>query len=337
MSGAKRYLITGAAGFIGSNLTCRLVNSGFEVLGVDNFNSYYSNDLKNRRVEELLSPHGVSVRKHDLAELGETRRLIEKFSPDTVIHLAAQPGVRTPLDKSYEYITNNIVAFSNVIQSTVELEIPNFLYASSSSVYGNSTSNSYSEDDQDLRPISTYGATKLANELLAPTFISGSQTRARGLRFFTVYGPWGRPDMAYFRIINSAINAIPFRKFGQGEVRRDFTYVDDITAMIEALSEELLLKPLGHSDVVNIGGGRPHSLNELIQEINSHFQFKIETDLLDDNPKDTKYTCANTDKLLELVGSAPITTMTEGVAKTLKWATRPDVRDNLQNWVKASI
>ena len=162
---ALKYLVTGAAGFIGSNLSARLAKSGNEVLGVDNFSPYYSPKFKELRVGEFLTPNGIEVKQINLSDITDVEKIVRGFKPDVIIHLAAQPGVRTPLGKSYQYIQNNLVAFANILQTTIEESVPEILYASSSSVYGNSTRKTYKEDDLSIRPISIYGATKLANEI----------------------------------------------------------------------------------------------------------------------------------------------------------------------------
>ncbi len=332
-----RFLVTGAAGFIGSNISARLANSGFEVVGVDNYNAYYSPGLKKLRVEELLKPLGISVEPLDLTEIQSVRSLVRAFQPDTIIHLAAQPGVRTPIEKSDLYIQSNMVAYCNVLQTAVEFSVPNFLYASSSSVYGNSKDYPYREDNKSIVPISIYGATKLANEILAPVYISGTNTRARGMRFFTVYGPWGRPDMAYLRVINSALNGSEFKKFGNGQVKRDFTFVDDITRMIESLASQLKTCEAGFADVVNIGGGNPHSLNDLVREVSSQVNSEIiisETSL---NPLDTDYTFADVTRLIELTGQKPEIRLETGVSETIAWAKRPNIRRSISSWVDSTI
>ena len=328
--------MTGAAGFIGSNLSARLAMSGCEVLGIDNFSTYYSPELKRLRVKKVLDPHGVEVKEIDLNNVHLTHSLMKSFQPHTVIHLAAQPGVRTPLEKSDAYIQNNLVSFANVIQSSVELGVPNFLYASSSSVYGNSIDFPYREDNKSIVPISIYGATKLANEILAPAYIAGSKTNARGMRFFTVYGPWGRPDMAYFRIIDGALNGSEFTKFGSGEVKRDFTFIDDITQMIECLAKELTKREPGFSDVVNIGGGNPHSLNDLIEVISHQIDSKIEISESGRNPTDTEFTSADVGKLVQLTGSKPEINLEEGVRRTIAWASQPGISENLQKWAAST-
>ena len=332
-----RFLVTGAAGFIGSNLAARLAVSGHDVVGIDNFNTYYAPELKRLRKEKLLDPHGITIQEFDLCDLGQTASTIRNFKPDSIFHLAAQPGVRIPLGSSNLYVQNNLVAHANILQTAVECEVPNFLYASSSSVYGNSTADTFSETDNSIKPISIYGATKLANEIVTPAFVQRSNTRARGLRFFTVYGPWGRPDMAYFRLIDAGINGTNFTKFGGGEIKRDFTYVDDITSMIERLDKQLSQTPAGHSDVVNIGGGKPHSLNDLIEVISATSDSKLNLQVTDSNPNDTKFTSANVEKLITLIGEKPEINLNSGVTKTFEWASQPEVRQQLLNWIKSTI
>ena len=331
-----KYLVTGAAGFIGSNLSAQLAKSGHQVLGVDNFSPYYSPLLKEARVDYFLTPQRIAVERTDLSDLASVEKIVRGFKPDVLVHLAAQPGVRTPLGKSFQYIQNNLVAFANILQTAIEESVPNILYASSSSVYGNSTATTYKEGDLSIRPISIYGATKLANEILTPAFISGSQTRARGMRFFTVYGPWGRPDMAYFRIIDSALNGSEFKKFGGGEIKRDFTFVDDITATIEKLSYELTTRHEGYSDVVNIGGGNPHSLNDLIDVIGSQLGSKPSVLELESNPNDVGFTCADVTKLEGLVGSIPIVNLETGVKETIEWAQRKGIKEHLNEWINST-
>ena len=331
-----KYLVTGAAGFIGSNLSARLAKSGNVVLGVDNFSPYYSPRFKELRVNEFLKPYGIDARRIDLSDNSEVEKVVREFKPDVIIHLAAQPGVRTPLGKSYQYIQNNLVAFANVLQTAIEESVPEILYASSSSVYGNSTETTYKEDDLSIRPISIYGATKLSNEILTPAFINGSKTRARGMRFFTVYGPWGRPDMAYFRIIDSILNGTEFNKFGGGEVKRDFTYVDDITATIEKLSKELTARPAGFSDVVNIGGGNPHSLNELIEVISKQLGSKPSISESISNPNDVSFTCSDVSKLNELISSVPAIDLETGAKETIAWAQRDGIKEHLGEWINST-
>ena len=331
-----RFLVTGAAGFIGSNLAARISKSGHTVLGIDNLSPYYSADLKQLRVEHFLTANDIQFECLDLLELAKLRKTIANFNPDAIVHLAAQPGVRTPVGESYQYIDNNVTAFSNVLQTCIELEVADFLYASSSSVYGNSTEIPYRENDSSIRPISIYGATKLANEILAPTYISGSKTRARGMRFFTAYGPWGRPDMAYFRIINSILNGAEFSKFGGGEVKRDFTYIDDITSMIEILANELKSHPFGFSDVVNIGGGKPHSLNDLISITSKLLKAEPKILVKETNRNDTRVTCADISYLEDLTRHSIVVDLESGIDMTINWAKAPEISGMLDKWVNST-
>ena len=201
-----KYLVTGAAGFIGSHLCHKLTTEGNAVIAIDNFSDYYDVNLKKLRVEKLLTPLQLKVLSVDISDKNSIDELIVNSKPEVVINLAAQAGVRLPTDQIHKYVNSNLVGFSNVLQSTVSNKIPYFLYASSSSVYGDQAAIPYTESEQKLHPNSFYGATKLANELLTPTLIKNSATIVRGLRFFTVYGPWGRPDMAYFRMIANVVS-----------------------------------------------------------------------------------------------------------------------------------
>lgn len=331
-----RYFVTGASGFIGAHLASQLIFEGHEVLGVDNFNSYYSPELKILRRDDLKNRYSVNLKDIDICDTKSLKEEISNFQPDSIIHLAAQPGIRLPLNMSHEYIRNNILGFTNVIEAAIALEIPNFLYASSSSVYGNSTKIPFLETEEGIKPISLYGSTKLCNELLASSYISNSNTRSRGMRFFTVYGPSGRPDMAYFRLVASALTGNRFRLFGDGNVKRDFTYVGDIVRMIIALDKELMSRPKGHVDVVNIGGGDPHSMLELINAIEDKTGLKVAIQQEGSNKVDTKFTCASTNLIQDLTGIAPNTKLSEGLDQVLAWAMLPNVSQNLIKWSEST-
>jgi len=333
----KRVLITGVAGFIGYQVAMQLLKDGaVEVIGIDILSDYYAVDLKESRLIQLKSFQSFHFEKLDICDYSGVDLLLAKYRVDTVIHLAAQAGIRLPFDQYSRYIDSNLTGFSNSLYLSAKNGISNFIYASSSSVYGNSTAKTYKEGDLAIRPISIYGATKLANEILTPAFISGSQTRARGMRFFTVYGPWGRPDMAYFRIIDSALNGSEFKKFGGGEIKRDFTFVDDITVTIEKLSYELTTRHEGYSDVVNIGGGNPHSLNDLINVIGSQLGSKPSILELESNPNDVSFTCADVSMLNDLVNSVPVIDLETGVEKTINWAKQVGIKENLNEWINST-
>ncbi len=332
-----KTLVTGAAGFIGSHLCNLLSATGHEVLGVDSFRDYYSPDLKKQRVKSLLSDSGILFKELDLLEYENLEQLIGNFRPDSIFHLAAQPGIRLPIAKSRRYAQDNLVAHTNLIQAAVMNEVPNFLYASSSSVYGNSTRIPFSEDDWDLNPVSLYGSTKLCVEKLTPHYVKNSNTRARGLRFFTVYGPWGRPDMAYFRLIASAIDGRKFALYGDGSIKRDFTFINDITESIIQLDQELQKHEKGFSDLVNIGGGNPHSMTDLIETIEAQLQTRVQLDVQGSNPNDSKVTSASTEYLESLIGKREFTSVEEGIGKVISWSKENHIHKQLRNWINSTI
>ena len=330
-----KYLVTGAAGFIGSHLCQRLATEGNEVIAIDNFSDYYDVNLKKLRVEKLLTPLQLKVLSVDISDKNSIDELIVSSKPEVVINLAAQAGVRLPTDQIHKYVNSNLVGFSNVLQSTVSNKIPYFLYASSSSVYGDQAAIPYTESEQKLHPNSFYGATKLANELLTPTLIKNSSTIARGLRFFTVYGPWGRPDMAYFRMIANVVSGSEFNFFGDGSVERDFTYIDDAVNSVIGLSKELDKRKPGYSDVVNLGGGRPLSMNYLLDNINKISKAEVKFNRQSSNSNDAKKTMSDSSYIQSLIGSKPETKLEDGINKTYQWALQSDISAQLNNWVKS--
>lgn len=331
-----KALVTGGAGFIGARLCSDLAKSGFEVLSVDVLRPYYSPELKKLRISEFLNSERIHFLECDLVDFESINEIVRNFQPTTIFHLAAQPGVRVSVGESHKYVQDNLVAHSNVMKSAVLNCIPKILYASSSSVYGNGSKPPFSESELTLKPVSLYGSTKLANEIMSPNFIKGSSTRARGLRFFTVYGPWGRPDMAYFRLIASVLDGKEFNLFGDGQLRRDFTFIDDITRMTIMLDYQLNLMPAGTSDVVNIGGGAPYSMNDLIAGIEKKIDKKIEIKYMDKNPNDTEFTIADTSLIQKLTGTKPSIDLETGIEQVINWASSPEVRTKLRDWVDST-
>lgn len=327
-------VVTGGLGFIGAHVASALADSGEEVIIIDSLTDYYSVDLKLKRKNHLLGKvSSKNFVNFDLVDRLSLSKLLEEVKPRTLIHLAAQAGVRLPIASTHKYVDSNLTGFSNVLQCVVEQEVPNFLYASSSSVYGDSTQVPYREDAVGLSPISFYGATKLSNEILAKALTTGSNTRSRGMRFFTVYGPWGRPDMAYFRLGASVLTDYIFHRYGDGSVRRDFTYVEDTVKGILMLKDQLKNEIPGFSDIVNLGGGNPHSLNDLISELEQisgkRIQIANETKAMGD----VLQTVADSSYLQQLTGFAPSITLNEGVSKFYKWASEKENRDSLKNWI----
>lgn len=327
-----RYLVTGAAGFIGAHLSSSLAKDGHTVVGIDTYNDYYSPDLKRARVEEIVLPTGVEVIELNLEDDLAVNLFINKFMPDKVYHFAAQPGVRLQVKDYSIYVNRNIVGFSNLIRSCVINQIPDFIYASSSSVYGNPMESSSSEKSPFLNPVSFYGATKLAGEILVSSMVKNSQTRARGLRLFTVYGPWGRPDMAYFRLLTSLLTDYPFQMFGDGSIRRDFTNISDITKFTSLLSTELSNHEYGFHDVVNIGGGNSVSLINMIETFEEIIGKKIILNNFDRNLNDVNFTNANPNYLESLVGSKPEIRLYEGLSEVFKWASTLTDINQLKYW-----
>ena len=321
-----KVLVTGAAGFIGSALSSVLANRGFQVIAIDSISDYYSIELKKRRVSEILIPSGVEFMEIQLADSETVSNLFGENRFDHVFHLAAQPGVRVPMEKSGSYVRDNLIGFSNVLINSVTSNVQNFLYASSSSVYGNSSRFPYREDERDLHPLSFYGATKLSNEILANSSVLNSSTRARGLRFFSVYGPWGRPDMAYFKIGQALLSGTEFGVLGDGNKQRDFTYIDDVVSMILKLSDELSERPKGYSDVVNVGGGAPCTLNHMIEVLEELSGSTLNKVYNFNDVKDSYKTEADISLQRELTGTSPETALEEGLQKFWNWL-EPSFKD----------
>jgi UDP-glucuronate 4-epimerase len=271
----------------------------------------------------------------DICDQAAVEKAFILSKPEVVIHLAAQAGVRLGVSESRKYVESNLVGFSNILISTIEHQIPKFLYASSSSVYGDKAAIPYHESELNLHPNSFYGSTKLANELLAPTLVKNSATIARGLRFFTVYGPWGRPDMAYFRMIANVIVGTDFDFFGDGSIERDFTFISDAVSSVINLTIELDGRKPGFSDVVNLGGGRPLSMNYLLETVGSLTGKTVEFQRLETNKNDAKKTMSDSTYIQELIGSKPNIKLEDGISKTIEWASRNVISKNLDKWVKS--
>ncbi len=331
-----RGIVTGSSGFIGAALTEKLLANGWTVLGIDSHTDYYSISLKELRNSRLQQHSSFTFSHIDLTDRDALEKILMDFQPDTVFHLAAQAGVRIPVSGIPKYINANLLGFSNVLQLSVKHSVPNFLYASSSSVYGDLAQIPYTETESKLSPSSFYGATKLSNEILTHPLVRGSNTRARGMRFFTVYGPMGRPDMAYFRVISSLITGSKFELFGDGMVERDFTYIDDCIEMITLLEAEIRTREEGFVDVVNIGGGHPVSIKELIRLSTEELGVQLDIQRGDSNPLDAARTMADATYLLELVGVKPETSLRIGLSGTINWASKNVEPSQLLEWVNSS-
>lgn len=328
-------LVTGAAGFIGSATCEALANAGYEVFGIDSISDYYSQDLKWLRVKNFLEPNNVNFELLDLSDHEKVNELIDRIKPEAVVHLAAQAGVRTPSGKLTKYVDANLVGFSNILEAVISREVPNFMYASSSSVYGNTSNIPYSEDEIGLQPTSFYGATKLANEIFSKSIINSTKTRAIGMRFFTVYGPWGRPDMAYFRIFSDLLGGSKFELFGDGSIRRDFTYIDDTTRGIIAIMQNSKKIAPGTNEIFNIGGGNPVSMNELISAIELQTGSKLIKNIADSHTGDIGLTIANPAKLQSFTNFQPSIPLAEGLEKFFLWANQDEIKGKLAPWAES--
>ena len=326
-----RVLITGSAGFIGFHLAKKLVSQGHEVTGADNFNDYYSQNLKEFRASILKSECDIFIENLNLANRLEVKNLFDKFRPEYVIHLGAQAGVRLPISDYSKYVESNINGFFNVASCSLENNAAGFLYASSSSVYGDVMSEVLCENNTKLNPSSFYGSTKLCNEIMAKSLFNKTLTHSIGLRFFTVYGEYGRPDMAYFKIITNLLRSTTFNVYGDGSAIRDFTYIDDVTEAISRLVNlcEFSNKPI--HEIVNIGGGNPVSLNSMISIIEENFGKQLNKKFGSVIQGDMKKTTACTDKLDGMIGWHPQTKLQDGLSRFIKWATLPNISNKIIN------
>ena len=325
-----KVLLTGVAGFIGHAVCLRLLARGDSVVGVDNLNDYYDVSLKQARLADIqahANAKNFKFVKLDLAENAATQKLFADETPDRVVHLAAQAGVRYSLQNPHAYINSNIVAFTNVLEACRAIQPEHFVYASSSSVYGGNTKLPFSETDNVDNPVSLYAATKKANELMAHTYSHLFGIPITGLRFFTVYGPWGRPDMSPFLFANAILNDKPIQVFNHGDMLRDFTYIDDIVeGVIRVLDKPATpeIDALGgniHAPyrLFNIGNNSPEKLMDFIEMLENALGKTAQKEMLPMQPGDVKATFADTCALDAWVGFKPNTPLQIGVEKFVVW------------------
>jgi UDP-glucuronate 4-epimerase len=327
-----KIFITGVAGFVGFHLTKHLLANGYDVVGIDNLNSYYDPELKKNRIKILLDikndedSSSLDFYSYDLNDSKEIDNIFSANKFDAIIHLAAQAGVRYSIKEPMSYVDSNLRGFSNMVEIARKSKVQHFIFASSSSVYGMNNNTPFSTEDNTDYPVSLYAATKKSNEVQAFSYSHLYDIPMTGLRFFTVYGPWGRPDMAYFTFTKKIINGTPIELFNNGNMIRDFTYIDDI---VEAI-KRLIQTPPKQSDhkgtsakapyrLVNIGNNNPISLTEFIDTLESAIGIKAIRQMEKNQLGDVPITYANVDELNELIGFSPSYSLSVGLKNFVNW------------------
>lgn len=333
-----KILVTGAAGFIGFHLVQALINSGNEVVGIDNINDYYDVNLKYARLketginQELISENKKLIKstlnsnyhfaKIDLTDLKRLEELFEKEQFTHVVNLAAQAGVRYSLENPHAYIQSNVVGFVNILECCRNFKIKHLVYASSSSVYGANAKIPFSEEDRVDHPVSLYAATKKSNELMAHTYSHLYNLPTTGLRFFTVYGPWGRPDMAMFLFTDAIENDQPIKVFNYGKMERDFTYINDIVEGVQHVVNKSLEERIERKElykIYNIGNNNSLRLLDFIKEIEINLGKEAKKTMMAIQPGDVESTWANVDPLIKDYGYKPNTSIKDGVKEFVEW------------------
>jgi UDP-glucuronate 4-epimerase len=319
-----KILVTGAAGFIGYHLAQRLLSQGQQVYGIDNLNDYYDVNLKKARLAQLQSHSEFTFQQLDLSDRAGISQLFQNQKIDRVVHLAAQAGVRYSLDNPHAYADSNLMGFLNILEGCRHSKIEHLVFASSSSVYGNNTKVPFAVSDNVDHPISLYAATKKANELMAHSYSHLYNLPITGLRFFTVYGPWGRPDMAYFKFVKAIAENKPIDVYNFGKMQRDFTYIDDV---IEGIVRVIEKPPQSDSEtssavpykIYNIGNNSPVELLTFIEVVEAAMGKTAVKNLFPMQPGDVLSTYADVDDLMADVGFKPITPIEEGIRQFVEW------------------
>lgn len=319
-----KTLVTGAAGFIGFHLCQRLLERGDTVVGIDNLNNYYDVSLKQDRLKQLSVQPGFSFFLLDLANREGMEKLFAQHKFDFVAHMAAQAGVRYSLENPYAYINSNLVGFAHILEGCRHNSVQHLVFASSSSVYGANRKIPFSVDDNVDHPVSLYAATKKSNELMAHSYSHLYKIPTTGLRFFTVYGPWGRPDMAIFLFTKAILEDKPIKVFNHGQMQRDFTYVDDVVEGVVRVIEKIpqpqsAQETTAPYKIYNIGNNQPVELMKLIETIETSLGKKAIKQMLPMQPGDVPITYADVDDLMTDVDFRPNTPIEVGVEKFVSW------------------
>jgi UDP-glucuronate 4-epimerase len=328
----RAILVTGCAGFIGFHVTRRLLADGKHVVGLDNLNPYYDPQLKQARLDQLLPQTSFTFIKQDIADRASMESLFSEHQFDSVVHLAAQAGVRYSLKDPHAYVESNLVGFANILEGCRQSGISHLVFASSSSVYGANTHMPFSVHDGTDHPMSLYAATKKANEMMAHSYAHLYGLPATGLRFFTVYGPWGRPDMALFLFTRAILEGKPIDVYNFGKMRRDFTFIDDIVNGVYSVMNHVPQPDSGwnseHPDpasssapyrIYNIGNTRPADLMTLIEAVERKLGKKAQTNLLPIEPGDAPATWSDVEDLKRDTGFTPKISIEEGVSRFVDW------------------
>ena len=311
---SKRISITGAAGFIGYHLSELLLTEGHQLLGVDVMNDYYDPKLKLMRLKMLDQYEDFNFEKIDIADRGKVTETFARFKPQVVVNLAAMAGVRHSIEDPYSYMNSNLVGFLNIIELCRTYKVKNFVYASSSSVYGANTKSPFSVEDKTDSPISFYAATKKTNELIAHSYSHLFNLHTTGLRFFTVYGPWGRPDMAMYLFADNILNGRPIRVFNHGNMKRDFTYISDVVSGIK-----LAIDRNCKCEVFNIGNSQNIELLNMIKLIEENLGKRADIVFENMQPGDVPESLADIEKTKFILGYSPKTPIEKGIAEFVRW------------------
>ena len=321
-----KLLVTGVAGFIGYHVALKLLARGDSVIGLDNLNDYYDVSLKEARLASIKAhPHAQNFHfiKQDIADTATLLALFEMHQPQRVVHLAAQAGVRYSLQNPHAYVQSNLVGFTNILEACRHHGVEHLVYASSSSVYGGNTKLPFSEQDNVDSPVSLYAATKKANELMAHTYSHLFALPTTGLRFFTVYGPWGRPDMSPFLFADAILNDRPIKVFNHGDMMRDFTYIDDIVEGVVRVLDKIATPTTGNVPyrLFNIGNNQPEKLMDFISLLENALGKTAQKEFLPMQAGDVKATFADTAALEAWVEFKPNTNLKQGVEAFVSWYT----------------